>query len=100
MSCTPQPQGGLEGDNPPSSPIKTYKLNIHTSQFCTEELVIRNEDFPDVRQGDVLEFYHEEETFSRLLLQVTYNKLIYVINDISIILLLCTVRCTMSIIQS
>jgi len=75
MSCTPQPQGGLEGDNPPSSPIKTYKLNIHTSQFCTEELVIRNEDFPDVRQGDVLEFYHEEETFSRLLLQVTSDSL-------------------------
>ena len=71
MSCTPQPQGGLEGDNPPSSPIKTYKLNIHTSQFCTEELVIRSEDFPDVKPGDVLEFYHEEETFSRLLLQVT-----------------------------
>ena len=39
-------------------------------QFCAEDLVIRSEDFPEVAAGDILEFYHEEETFARLLLQV------------------------------
>jgi len=51
-------------------PVKTYKLYIHTIQFCTEDLVIRSEDFPEAQPGDILEIYHEEETFSRLLLQV------------------------------
>ena len=51
-------------------PVKTFKLNVHTTQFCNEDLVIRSEDFPDVRAGDVLQIHHEEETFSRLLLQV------------------------------
>ena len=55
--------GGLE-------PVKTFKLNLHTAQFCNEDLVVRSEDFPDVRPGDVLQIHHEEETFSRLLLQV------------------------------
>jgi len=50
--------------------LKTYKLYIHTIQFCTEDIVIRSEDFPEVDPGDILEIYHEEETFSRLLLQV------------------------------
>ena len=44
---------------------------IHTyHSVCTEDLVIRSEGFPDVQPGDILEIYHEEETFSRLLLQV------------------------------
>ena len=30
----------------------------------------RSEDFADVKEGDILEIYHEEENFSRLLLQV------------------------------
>ena len=51
-------------------PVKTFKLNLHTAQFCNEDLVVRSEDFPDVRPGDVLQIHHEEETFSRLLLQV------------------------------
>ena len=50
--------------------VKTYKLYIHTIQFCIEDLVIRSEDFPEVQPRDILEIYHEEETFSRLLLQV------------------------------
>jgi hypothetical protein len=54
---------------------KTYKLYIHTVQFCLENLVIRTEDFPDVRPGDILEIFHEEETFSRLLLQVNPGSL-------------------------
>jgi hypothetical protein len=30
----------------------------------------RSEDFPGVVPGDVIEIYHEDETFPRLLLQV------------------------------
>ena len=70
----PLAQSG-EGDFEPEEcpnlvPVKTYKLYIHTIAFCTEDLVIRSEDFPDVLPGDILEIYHEEESFSRLLLQV------------------------------
>ena len=65
---------GREGQEEEQSgdldPVKTFKLNVHTTQFCNEDLVIRSEDFPDVRPGDVLQIHHEEETFSRLLLQV------------------------------
>ena len=61
---------GGQGESPIPAPLKTYKLNIHTATFCSEELVIRSEDFPEIRPGDVLEFYHEEESFARLLLQV------------------------------
>ena len=50
--------------------VKTFKINVHTATFCNEDLVIRSEDFPEVRPGDVLEIHHQEETFSRLLLQV------------------------------
>ena len=32
--------------------------------------VLRSEDFPGVVAGDVIEIYHEEEAFPRLLLQV------------------------------
>ena len=28
--------------------VKTYKLYIHTIRFCTEDLVSRSEDFPNV----------------------------------------------------
>ena len=76
-SVTPQPGGGhLDQEPPACHNVKTYKLNIHTSQFCSKDLVIRSEDFPDVRPGDVLEFYHEVETFSRLLLQVTVYRVL------------------------
>ena len=56
-------------------PVKTFKLNMHTTQFCNEDLVIRSEDFPEVGPGDVLEIHHQEETFSRLLLQVQDDQL-------------------------
>ena len=60
-------EDGMSGE---VEPVKTFKLNLHTTQFCNEDLVVRSEDFPDVRPGDVLQIHHEEETFSRLLLQV------------------------------
>ena len=74
--CSPQRMtvtGGEvqeDGGAGEAEPVKTFKLNLHTDQFCKEDLVIRSEDFPDVRAGDVLQIHHEEETFSRLLLQV------------------------------
>ena len=36
------------GDQVVQAPVvvKTYKLYIHTIQFCTQDLVIRSEDFP------------------------------------------------------
>ena len=33
-------------------------------------LLYRSEDFPSVTVGDVIEIYHEDENFPRLLLQV------------------------------
>ena len=63
-------EGQEEGVLGDLDPVKTFKLNLHTTQFCNEDLVIRSEDFPEVRPGDVLQIHHEEETFSRLLLQV------------------------------
>ena len=74
INCKPQIMTGgeVQEDGVPGDvePVKTFKLNVHTTQFCNEDLVIRSEDFPDVRAGDVLQIHHEEETFSRLLLQV------------------------------
>ena len=57
--------GEVEEDGEPGDiePVKTFKLNVHTTQFCNEDLVIRSEDFPDVRAGDVLQIHHEEDFF-------------------------------------
>ena len=41
--------------------VKTYKLYIHNIQFCTEYIVIRSGDFPEVHPGDILEIYHEKK---------------------------------------
>ena len=49
---------------------KTYKWYGHGHTFSTESLIVRSDDFPDVVAGDILEIYHEEDNFSRLLLQV------------------------------
>ena len=67
--------GVAGGAGEQQEPVKTFKLNMHTTQFCNEDLVIRSEDFPEVGPGDVLEIHHQEETFSRLLLQVQDDQL-------------------------
>ncbi|XP_070204272.1 GATOR complex protein Iml1-like isoform X2 [Littorina saxatilis] len=49
---------------------KTFKLWVHRSNPNQKDLLITAKDFPGVQIGDVLEIYHPEEEFSRLLLQV------------------------------
>eukprot|EP00794_Sanderia_malayensis_P014226 gene14226-15709_t len=47
-----------------------FKLWIHKHDFSEEELVINPRDYNGLQIGDVVEIYHPEDTFSRLLLQV------------------------------
>lgn len=46
---------------------------VHQPNFSEEELVINPRDYNGLQVGDVVEIYHPEDNFSRLLLQV--NKL-------------------------
>lgn len=50
--------------------MKLFKLWIHQKNFSDEELVLNPKDFPDLKVGDVVEIYHPEDNYSRLLLQV------------------------------
>ena len=47
-----------------------FKLIIHQHHFSEEELIINPRDYNGLQIGDVVEIYHAEDTFSRLLLQV------------------------------
>jgi len=67
--------GGGLGGTEEIEPKKSFKLSVFTKTFYTEDLIIRNEDFPDIRPGDVIEIYHAEETFSRLLIEVKLENL-------------------------
>ncbi|PVD31681.1 hypothetical protein C0Q70_07099 [Pomacea canaliculata] len=49
---------------------KTCKLWVHRNTKSQQDIIIPPKDFPGVMIGDVLEIYHPEEEFSRLLLQV------------------------------
>lgn len=42
--------------------------------FLVEDLIINPKDFPNLRKGDIVEIYHPEDEFSRLLLQITLFK--------------------------
>lgn len=50
--------------------MKQYKLKVHQKDFSVEDLVLNPKEFPQVHVGDVMEIYHPEEKFCRLLLQV------------------------------
>ena len=50
-----------------------FKLMVHQPNFSEEELIINPRDYNGLQVGDVVEIYHPEDTFSRLLLRV--NKL-------------------------
>lgn len=50
-----------------------FKLIVHQPNFSEEDLVINPRDYNGLQVGDVVEIYHPEDAFSRLLLQV--NKL-------------------------
>nr|XP_024217178.1 GATOR complex protein DEPDC5 isoform X3 [Halyomorpha halys] len=54
--------------------MKLYKLLVHTKSFNGEDLLINPKDFPNLKKGDVIEIYHPEDEYSRLLLQVTVFK--------------------------
>lgn len=54
--------------------MKLFKLIVHQKNFCGEDLIINPYHYPGVKIGDVVEIYHPEDEFSRLLLQVTSFK--------------------------
>uniref|UniRef100_A0A1B6F1V2 DEP domain-containing protein n=1 Tax=Cuerna arida TaxID=1464854 RepID=A0A1B6F1V2_9HEMI len=54
--------------------MKLYKLIVHTKTFSVEDLIINPKDFPTLQKGDVVEIYHPEDEFSRLLLQINSFK--------------------------
>ncbi|XP_017789838.1 PREDICTED: DEP domain-containing protein 5 [Habropoda laboriosa] len=54
--------------------MKLYKLIVHQKTFSEEDLIINPKDHPSIKTGDVVEIYHPEVEFSRLLLQVTSFK--------------------------
>ncbi|XP_069135041.1 LOW QUALITY PROTEIN: GATOR complex protein Iml1-like [Argopecten irradians] len=53
--------------------MRTLKLWVHTRNYndTGDDILINPKEFPDVSKGDVLELYHPEDEYSRLLLQVT-----------------------------
>ncbi|XP_024945563.1 GATOR complex protein DEPDC5 isoform X2 [Cephus cinctus] len=54
--------------------MKLFKLIVHQKNFSGEDLIINPKDYPGIKKGDVVEIYHLEDEFSRLLLQVTAFK--------------------------
>lgn len=47
------------------------KLYVHERKYKDFDLLINPKDFPDIKQGDILEIYNPDVNYSRLLLQVT-----------------------------
>ncbi|KAK6638354.1 hypothetical protein RUM44_008783 [Polyplax serrata] len=54
--------------------MKLFKLIVHQKNFSSEDLIINPKDFPGVKKGDIVEIFHPEDEFSRLLLQITAFK--------------------------
>lgn len=54
--------------------MKLFKLIVHQKNFSGEDLIINPKDHPGIKKGDVVEIYHPDDEFSRLLLQVTSFK--------------------------
>ncbi|XP_071633733.1 GATOR complex protein Iml1 isoform X2 [Temnothorax longispinosus] len=54
--------------------MKLFKLIVHQKNFSGEDLIINPKDYPGIKTGDVVEIYHPDDEFSRLLLQVTSFK--------------------------
>ncbi|XP_038215232.1 GATOR complex protein Iml1 isoform X5 [Zerene cesonia] len=51
--------------------MKSFKLIVHQPSFSTEDLIINLKDYPGLKEKDVVEIYHPENDYPRLLLQVT-----------------------------
>ena len=54
--------------------MKLFKLIVHQKNFSSEDLIVNPKDYPGIKTGDVVEIYHPEDEYSRLLLQVTSFK--------------------------
>ncbi|XP_044001787.1 GATOR complex protein Iml1 isoform X3 [Aphidius gifuensis] len=54
--------------------MKLFKLIVHQKGFSPEDLLINQKDYPGIKTGDVVEIYHPDDEFSRLLLQVKLFK--------------------------
>ncbi|BFZ18365.1 hypothetical protein BsWGS_21405 [Bradybaena similaris] len=50
--------------------MKTCRLTCHNKPSKNQEILISSKDFADVKVGDVLELYHPDDEWNRLLLQV------------------------------
>lgn len=48
--------------------------NLVVYKISGEDLIINPKDFPGVKKGDIVEIFHPEDEFSRLLLQITAFK--------------------------
>jgi hypothetical protein len=57
--------------------LKMCSLKFQKNVFFKisgEDLIINPKDFPGIKKGSIVEIYHPEDEFSRLLLQVTELK--------------------------
>ncbi|XP_046613786.1 GATOR complex protein Iml1 isoform X1 [Neodiprion virginianus] len=54
--------------------MKLFKLIVHQKNFSGEDLIINPKDYPGIKKGDIVEIFHPEDEFSRLLLQITAFK--------------------------
>ncbi|XP_012252064.2 GATOR complex protein Iml1 isoform X6 [Athalia rosae] len=54
--------------------MKLFKLIVHQKNFSGEDLIINPKDYPGIKKGDIVEIFHSEDEFSRLLLQITAFK--------------------------
>ncbi|CAH0554753.1 unnamed protein product [Brassicogethes aeneus] len=51
--------------------MKSFRLIVHQKTFSEEDLIISQKDYPDAKQGDIVEIYHDSESeYPRLLLQI------------------------------
>ncbi|XP_072943926.1 GATOR complex protein Iml1 isoform X2 [Epargyreus clarus] len=51
--------------------MKSFKLIVHQSSFSTADLIINLKEYPGLVEKDIVEIYHPENDYPRLLLQVT-----------------------------
>ncbi|CAH2990811.1 unnamed protein product [Chilo suppressalis] len=51
--------------------MKAFKLIVHQPSFSTADLIINLKDYPGLKEKDIVEIYHPENDYPRLLLQVT-----------------------------
>ena len=62
----------LDPNAPPDdSAALSMKLSVFSANFSTEEVMVHAEDFPDLKEGDILQIFNpREKRYPRLVLQV------------------------------